>query len=47
MGEALIDLVRQFPALWYKQDPKYKDDNYKDAKWEEITDILGLGSEYK
>ena len=47
MGEVLINLVQQFPALWDKQDPKYKDGNYKDAKWKEIADILGLGSEYK
>ena len=25
MGEALIDLVRQYPALWDKQHSKYKD----------------------
>ena len=47
MGEALINLVQQFPALWDKEDPKYKDGNHKDAKWKEITDVLGLGSEYK
>ena len=28
MGEALIDLVRQYPALWDKQYSKYKDSNY-------------------
>ena len=33
MGEALLDPVCQYPALWDKQDAKYKDSNYKDAKW--------------
>ena len=32
MGEALIDLIQQFLALWNNQDPEYKDQNYKDAK---------------
>ena len=45
MGEALIDLVCQYPALWDKQDPMYKYSNYKDAKWEEITEILCLDKE--
>ena len=44
MGEALIDLVWQFTALWKKQDPNYKDQNYKNAKWVKITNILGLSS---
>ena len=39
MGEALIDSVQQFPAFWNKQDPEYKDQNYKDAKWVEISNI--------
>ena len=38
MGEALINLVQQFPALLDKQDPKYKDYNYKDAKLKEIAE---------
>ena len=42
MGESLIDLVHQYPALWDKQNSKYKDSNYKDAKWREITEILGV-----
>ena len=29
---ALINLVHQHPALWDKQDTKYKDSNYKEAK---------------
>ena len=37
MGEALINLVHQYPALWDKQDAMYKDSNYKEAKWKEIT----------
>ena len=32
MGEALIDLVHQYPALWDKQNTKYKDSNYKDCE---------------
>ena len=40
MGEALIDLVHQYPALWDKQDAMYKDSNYKEAKWKEIAKIL-------
>ena len=32
IGEALIDLVHQYPALWDKQDAKYKDSNYKEVK---------------
>ena len=42
MGEALIDLVRQYPALWDKQHSKYKDSNYKDARWREISEILNV-----
>ena len=45
MGEALIDLVCQYPALWDKQDAKYKDSNYKDTKWKEIAEILCLTKE--
>ena len=45
MGEALIDLVCQFPALWDKQDAMYKDSNYKEPKWKEITEILHLHEE--
>ena len=41
MGESLIDLVHQYPALWDKQNSKYKDRNYKDAKWREIAETLG------
>ena len=37
MGESLIDLVRQYPALWDKQNSKYKDSNYKDT-----AEILGV-----
>ena len=33
MGEALIDLVCQYPVLWEKQDAMYKDSNYKEARW--------------
>ena len=42
MGESLIDLVCQYPALWDKQNSKYKDSNYKDAKWREIAEMLGV-----
>ena len=42
MGEALIDLVRQYPALWDKQHSKYKDSNYKDTRWREISEILNV-----
>ena len=42
MGEALIDLVHQYPALWDKQNTNYKDSNYKDARWREIAVILGV-----
>ena len=42
MGEALIDLVRQYPALWDKQHSKYKDSNYKDMRWREISEILNV-----
>ena len=45
MGEALIDLVHQYPALWDKQDRMYKDSSYKDAKWKEIMEILHLNRE--
>ena len=45
MGEALIDLVCQYPALWDKQDAKYKGSSYKDAKWQEIAEILCLPKE--
>ena len=45
MGEALINLVHQYPALWDKQDAMYKDSNYKGAKWKEITEILHLNKE--
>ena len=34
MGEALIDLVQQYPALWDKQDIMYKDSSYKRGKME-------------
>ena len=42
MGEALIDLLCQYPALRDKQDAKYKDSIYKEAKWKEIAEILCL-----
>ena len=42
MGESLIDLVCQYPTLWDKQNSKYKDSNYKDAKWREIAEMLGV-----
>ena len=42
MGEALIDLVCQYPALWDIQHSKYKDSNYKDARWREISEILNV-----
>ena len=45
MGEALINLVHQYPALWDKQDTMYKDSNYKEAKWKEITEILHINKE--
>ena len=45
MGKALINLVCQYPTLWDKQDTKYKDSNYKDAKWMEIAEILSLTKE--
>ena len=44
-GEALIDLVCQYPTLWDKQNAMYKDSNYKEAKSEEITEILHLNKE--
>ena len=46
MGEALIDLVHQYPALLDKQDMMYKDSSYKDAKWKEIAEILHLTKEH-
>ena len=45
MGEALINLVRQYPVLWNKQDMMYKDSSYKEAKWKEIMEILHLNKE--
>ena len=45
MGEALINLVQQYPALWDKQDIMYKDSSYKEAKWKEIAEILHLKKE--
>ena len=42
MGESLIGLTQQCPALWDKQNSKYKDSNYKDVKWREIAEILGV-----
>ena len=45
MGEALIDLVQQYPTLWDKQDMMYKDSSYKEAKWKEIVEILHLNKE--
>ena len=46
MGEALIDLVCQYPGLWDKSDPQYKDQNYKVAKWKEIVTILEILGKY-
>ena len=45
MGEVLINLVHQYPALWDKQDDMHKDSSYKDAKWKEIAEILHLTKE--
>ena len=42
MEESLIDLVHQYPALWDKQNSKCKDSNYKNAKWGEIAEMLGV-----
>ena len=41
-GRSLINLVHQYPALWDKQDAKYKDSNYKNAKWKEIAKFYAL-----
>ena len=46
MGEPLINLVPQYPALWDKQDAMYKDSGYKEAKLKEIMQILHLNKEY-
>ena len=46
MGEALIDLVHQYPGLWDKPDPQYKDQNYKDTKQMETATILEISSMY-
>ena len=46
MGDILIDLVCQYPGLWDKSDPQYKDQNYKDAKWMEIATILQTPGKY-
>ena len=45
MGEALIDLLHQYPALLDKQDAMYKDSNYKEDKWKEIVEIVHLTKE--
>ena len=45
MGEALINLVHQYPAVWDKQDMMYKESSYKDAKWKEIAEMLHLTKE--
>ena len=45
MGEALIELVHQYPALWDNQDAMYKDSSYKKAKWKEIREMLHLNKE--
>ena len=45
MGEALIDLVWQYPTPWDKQDIMYKDSSYKEAKWKKIAEILHLNKE--
>ena len=45
MGEALIDLVHLYLALWDKQDAMYKDSNYKEAKWKKVVEILHLTEE--
>ena len=45
MGEALIDLVHQYPAPWHKHDAMYKDSNYKETKWKKIIEILHLTKE--
>ena len=45
MGEALINLVCQYLALWDKQDAMYKDSSYKEAKWKEIVEMLHLNKE--
>ena len=45
MGEALINLICQYPALWDKQDAMYKHSNYKGAKWKETAEILHLKKE--
>ena len=45
IGEAIINLVCQYPALWDNQDAKHKDSNYKEAKWKEIAEILCLNKE--
>ena len=46
MGEALIDLVCQYLALWDKSYPLYKDQNYKDVKWMAVVNILEIPSKY-
>ena len=45
MEEPLFDLVHQYPAPWDKQDAMYKESNYKDAKWQEIAELLCLTKE--
>ena len=38
----MINLVCQYPTLWDKQNTKYRDSNYKDVRWREIAEILGV-----
>ena len=45
MGEAIIDLVHQYPSLLDKQDMMHKDSCYKEAKLKEIAEILYLNKE--
>ena len=44
-GEALINFEHQCPTVQNKQDAKYKDSSFKDAKWKEIAGILCLPKE--
>ena len=44
-GRSFNQPVHQYPVLRDNLDAKYKDNNYKDAKWKEIAEILCLTKE--
>ena len=40
--EALIELVSKYPVLWNKNNPRYRDNQYRENIWQSIGEELQI-----